>query len=334
MKKLVFLLVAVFLTVFGAKTFAQGVQQSVIINATHNYYVNSSAYATAPTGDAATNTYAWAVYAWNGTEDYTSDNWDAVGADASSFSGATDVDYNTQITWLAGGNYVIEVVETNGKECKTKRRFGIEVMDLDLLVVTADHSSTTITDSTVYCNTNEGDIWGDSDADDLNDESLETMTMTYTISLYTIKGNTDDANLIGDINEGKGAAWKFTLNDNSTIPTVATTPVTWTVFDANETVYTTGAANTFTVAAGTSVVTITATIQNIAADVANKYNLDFSIDPATVLVENGGSDPNDYAEGQEPTDYVDGTAEPDSHRNDAAPITVNPIPNTSRISFN
>jgi len=332
MKKFIFFSCAVFFTAFSAKIFAQGVQQTVIINATHNYWVNSTDYATAPAGDAATNTYAWAVYDWNGTDNYAASSWTASATATTNYTGAADTDYNTQIKWLATGYYVVEVKETNTEGCTTIRRFGIQIIDLDLLVVTRDHNNTILTDTTDYCNTNEGDTWGDSNDDDLNNESLNTMTMTYEISLYTVKGSTNANDLIGTINSGNGAPWKFSAQDKSTIPTSAGGSVTWTVTDGNGT-YTTGNLNEITVAAGTSTVTITAEIENIAADVANQYILDFSIDPTTVLIENGGSSATDYAEGQESASYIAGTAEPTSHKNHAEPITVNPIPNTSKISF-
>lgn len=326
MKKLVFLFAAVLLTAFSAKTFAQGSQQTAVINATRNYWVNSTDYATAPTGDAATNTYAWAVYTWDGIADYTLDTWTAnaatVGTD---YNGATDTDYNTQIEWLATGTYVVEVVEQSTDGCTTVRRFGVTVIDLDLLVVTKDNDGTTLTAAGTYCNTNSGDIWGDSHDDNLNNEALATMTMTYEITLYTAKGG-DAATEIGTVLPSAG--WKFSAQDASTIPGAGT--VTWTVTDATGT-YTTGSLNEITVAPGTSTVTITAEIQNIAADAANKYVLGFSVDPATVLVDNGGT-AGDYAEGVEPTAY-DGITDTDSHVNAAYTITVNPAPNTTKIKF-
>jgi hypothetical protein len=324
MKKFALLLAAVLLTAISANVFAQGSQQTVTINSTRNYWVNSADYATAPTGDAATNGYVWSVYEWDGTADYTLDTWTATAAGAGDYSGAADTDYNTQITWLATGSYVVEVVETSDDNCTTVRRFGVTVIDLDLLVVTKNHTGTTLSAAGTFCNTNSGDIWGDSNDDNLNNESLATMTMTYEISLYTVKGSTDSDDLIGAALSA--AAWKFTAVDASTIPTSGS--VTWNVTGSSST-YDTGENNEILVPAGTSTVTITAEIQNIAADDAEQYILDFSVSPATVLVDNGGT-AGDYAEGEEPAAYtgVDG-----SHTNSAYTITVNPIPNTTKIKF-
>jgi hypothetical protein len=326
MKKFALLLTAVLLTAIGADVFAQGSQQTVTINSTRNYWVNSADYATAPTGDAATNSYVWSVYEWDGTTDYTLDTWTATAA-TGDFSGAADTDYNTQITWLATGSYVVEVIETSDDNCTTVRRFGVTVIDLDLLVVTKDHTGAVLDAAGVYCNTNSGDIWGDSNDDNLNSESLATMTMTYEISLYTVKGSTTASDLIGTALPL--AAWKFSAQDASTIPS-SPGSVTWTVTDGAGT-YTTGSLNEITVAAGTSTVTITAEIQNIAADDAEQYILDFSVSPATVLVDNGGTS-GVYAEGQEPATY-DGVQDTDSHLNEAQIITVKPIPNTTKIKF-
>ncbi|HKJ41135.1 MAG TPA: hypothetical protein VKA27_03530, partial [Sunxiuqinia sp.] len=107
--------------------------------------------------------------------------------------------------------------------------------------------------------------------------------------------------------------------------------VTWTV--SNGDTYSTSGSNVISVDKGTSTITITAVIKNIAAPSSEDYNLDFSIDPTTVLIEDGGSSDSDYAEGQEPATY-DGVQDTDSHRNSAASFTVHPIPNTSTIQAN
>ncbi|MFV0375706.1 MAG: hypothetical protein ACK5JD_00225, partial [Mangrovibacterium sp.] len=219
----------------------------------------------------------------------------------------------------------------------TIRRYGVKVLDLDLLVVTKDHLGTAITAAGTYCNTDEGNIYGNDDADNLNattgvTPALGTMEMTYEVSLYTVKGSSTSTDLIGSALST--AAWKFELDNTSTIPA---TPgdVTWSVTGG------TAASSTFTddgdgvinVAAGTSTVTIKAVIQNIAASVTNTYALNFAITPESVLIENGGTSTTDYAEGQEPAAY-NGTTDTDSWTNSAVQITVKPIPNTSKITAN
>jgi hypothetical protein len=328
MKKFALLLAAVLMAAIGADVFAQGSQQTVTINSTRNYWVNSTDGTTQDVSGHDVSTYQWAVYTWDGSADYTSDSWTANAATAASdynfTSGSTS--FNTQIEWLATGTFVVEVVETSDDNCTTVRRFGVTVIDLDLLVVTKDHTGTTLSAAGTYCNTNSGDIWGDSNDDNLNNESLATMTMTYEISLYTVKGSTDSDDLIGTALPA--AAWKFTAVDASTIPTSGS--VTWSVTDAaTGASYSTGDNNEILVPAGTSTVTITAEIQNIAAEDVNDYVLGFSIDPSTVLVENGGT-AGDYEEGQEPAAY---TGADGSHTNSAYTITVNPIPNTTKIKF-
>ncbi len=334
MKKLFTLLSLFVLIGMSANVFAQGSQQTVTINSTRNYWVNSTD-GTTQDDDHEGNSYTWSVYEWNGALDYTASDWTATAA-------TVDSDYSfevtnsgvdafaTQIKWLATGTYVVEVVETNaGDGCTTVRRFGVTIIDLDLLVVTKDHLEATLAASATYCNTNTGSIYGDSDATDLNDATvtpvMSTMTMTYEITLYTAKGGgagTEIGNVLED------ASWKFSVQDASTIPS-SPGNVTWTVTDGTGT-YTTGSLNEITVAAGTSTVTITAEIQNIADVPTADYVLSLSIDPSTVLVENGGT-AVDYAEGQEPAAY---TGADSSHTNSAYSITVNPIPNTSKITVN
>ncbi len=53
------------------------------------------------------------------------------------------------------------------------RRPDQQNIDLDLLVVTKNHLGTAITAAGVYCNTNEGDIWGDSKAENLINHYFE-----------------------------------------------------------------------------------------------------------------------------------------------------------------
>ncbi|WP_321286559.1 hypothetical protein [uncultured Sunxiuqinia sp.] len=339
MKKLFTLLSLFVLIGMSANVFAQGSQQTVTINSTRNYWVNSTD-GTTQDDDHVDNSYTWAVYLWGGSDDYTAGGWDATATAATAgtnynfvgSSSGTDV-FATQINWLASGSYVVEVVESNGTTgCTTVRRFGITVIDLDLLVVTRDHLDATLTADGTYCNTDEGNIYGDDDADDLNsstgvDPALGTMTFTYEITLYTVKGSTVEADQIGDALSSAG--WKFTAVDASTIPTSG--DVTWTVSGGSGT-YSTGGSNVITVAPGTSTVTITAEIQNIAAAAEEDYELDFSIAPSSVLIENGGSSSTDYAEGEEPADY-DGVTDTDSHLNSSYTITVNPIPNTTKVKF-
>lgn len=323
MKKLLLSFCLLALVGITMNAFGQGVNKVETINSTRNYSVTAN----------ASNTFAWAVLDWNGTDDYTTDTWTATATAATNYT-KTDTDNTTEIKWLTGGNYVVQVTETqNG--CTTIRRYGVKVLDLDLLVVTKNHLGTAITAAGTYCNTDEGNIYGNDDADNLNattgvTPALGTMEMTYEVSLYTVKGSSTSTDLIASALST--AAWKFELDNTSTIPA---TPgdVTWSVTGG------TAASSTFAddgdgvinVAAGTSTVTIKAVIQNIAAVAANTYALNFAIDPASVLIENGGTSTTDYAEGQEPSTY---TGADSSHVNRAVQITVKPIPNTSKITAN
>ncbi|MDP3913490.1 MAG: hypothetical protein Q8R96_07125 [Bacteroidota bacterium] len=337
MKKLFSLVCLVVLLGVSASVMGQGSQQTVTINSTRNYWVNSTDAGATQIADHIGNSYAWSVYTWDGTADYTLTTWTPTAAAGTTFnfvgaSSGLNV-YKSSIKWLGTGTYVVEIVETSTgtTACTTVRRFGVTIIDLDLLVVTKDHLGAALAAPGLYCNTNNGDIYGDADVDDLNNATvtpvMETMVMTYDISLFTAKGGT--ANIATTL---PLAGWKFTVVDASVIPT---TPgnVTWVVTGATGT-YTTGGTNVLTVDPATTVVTITATIKNVAAAATEDYVLNFSIDPATVLVENGGASATDYAEGQEPATYIGGTAEPTSHKNSAVQITVNPIPNTTKIKFN
>lgn len=340
MKKLFSLLSLLVLIGISVNVMGQGSQQTATINSTRNYWVNSSDAGVTQIATHVGNGYAWKVYIWDGSVDYTTDTWAATATDATAAtdfnfvtaSSGTNI-YKSQIKWLKTGTYVVEIVETSTgtTSCTTVRRFGVTIIDLDLLVVTKNNDGDVITSAATYCNTNEGDIYGDADNDDLNNASVTpvmgTMVMTYEISLFTDKGGSTNLATALPL-----AGWKFTAIDASTIP-ASPGNVTWAVTGATGT-YTTGGTNTLTVAPGTSVVTITATIKNIAAATTEDYELKFSVAPSSVLVENGGSSTTDYAEGQEPADYIGGVAEPTSHKNDAVQINVNPIPNTTKIKFN
>ena len=317
MKKLVFLLVAVFLTVFGAKTFAQ--DQTAFVNASYTYSVN----------DNTTNSeYSWKVYTYEGDwSDITTTSAIIDVTGTSSIYTATASTSNVQkIEWLSAGSYIVEVTETNATTCSTIRRFGISILDLDLLVQTFDTDGTTefTADQEATCNTSADTILASdtiNDFDDVNAYGLGTMTYTYKVTLYTKQGGaagTEIGTVLSD------AAWKFTIADASSIPTTPKEAgVVWTV-DGTEV---TDINSPIEVAAGTSEVTITATIQNIAADVNTQYKLDFDIDPESVVIDTDG---DGYDDGVEDGDY-DGTET--SHVNNAFSVTVNSIPNTSRISF-
>ena len=346
MKKLVFLFAAVLLTAISAKTFAQGTQQTVLINASQNYWVNSTDGGKTQDVSGHTNsTYLWSIYDWDGLDatDYTSSSWTTTlsATTAANFVSGNKTSFNTQIEWLEAGSYVVEVVETSDVDaCTTVRRFGVKVLELDLLTTTTYVTQQVAPLTT--CNTNSGDIWGDSNEENLNAEDLATMTITYEITLSTKAGSAASADLIGTV--FPNAKWKFTAADVSIIPAATTTPamtpdITWTV--SNGETYTSAGDGTTTdneifVGTGTSTVTITAVVQNIAADADQDYVLDFTIDPASVLVDNGGN-ADEYAEGQEPT-VNDGTNNNDSSgsgafQNDAYQITINPAPNTTKIEF-
>ena len=339
MKNLFSLLCLVVLLGVSVNVMGQGSQQTATINSTRNYWVNSADLGVTQIAAHVGNSYAWSVYTWDGTTDYTGTGWTPTAAAGTAFnfvgtSSGLNI-YKSSIKWLSTGTYVVEIVETSTgtTACTTVRRFGVTIIDLDLLLVTKDHLGATLATAGLYCNTNVGGIYGDADVDDLNNALvtpvMTTMVMTYEISLFTAKGGA--ANIATTL---PLAGWKFTAVDASIIPT-SPGNVTWAVTGASGT-YTTGGTNVLTVAPATTVVTITATIKNIAAAATEDYVLNLSIDPATVLVENGGAVATDYAEGQEPATYIGGEVLPvtPSHKNAAVQITVNPIPNTTKIKFN
>nr|WP_319998366.1 hypothetical protein [uncultured Draconibacterium sp.] len=321
MKKLVFLLVAVFLTAFGAKTFAQ--DQTAFVNASYTYSVN----------DNTTNSeYSWKVYTyegdWSDIATTTTTGITEVTGNPSIYTGSASSTYEQEIKWLAAGKYIVEVTEKNKEtDCSTIRRFGISILDLDLLVQTFDTDGATkfTADQEATCNTSADTILASdtiNDFDDVNAYGLGTMTYTYKVTLYTKQGGaagTEIGTVLSD------AAWKFTIADASSIPTTPTEAgVVWTV-DGTEVA---DIESPIEVAAGTSEVTITATIQNIAADANTQYILDFDIDPESVVID---TDDDGYDDGVE-VSTNNGTG--NSHVNNAFSVTVNSIPNTSRISFN
>ena len=341
MKKLFFLFSLVVLLGVSGNVMGQGSQQTATINSTRNYWVNSTTGATQDVSGHTGNTYKWNVYTVTAGDDYTLPTWTATAAADASFDfvGA-DTGFKSAIKWLASGSYVVEVVETGATPatCTTIRRFGVTVIELDLLVVTKDNTGSPITTATTLCNTNEGGIYGASDDDNLNMASVTpvmgTMSATYEVTLFTEKGGASGTEIGTVLNT---AGWKFTVVDQSILPATNSSSITWTV--TGGTVegggsYLTGGTNTITVANGTSTVTIKAVLKNVASISTDDYELKFSINPASVMVENGGTSSTDYLEGQEPATYVGGEATaPFSHKNAAVQINVNPIPNTTKIKF-
>lgn len=339
MKKLFSLLCLVVLLGVSANVMGQGIQQTTTINSTRSYWVNSSDGTVAPVAAEHNGTYAWSVYKWDGnvSTDYTATTWTATDADDASFDfvGGT-TSWKSQIKWLETGSYVVEVVETNTgtNACTTVRRFGVTIIDLDLLVQTFDLNGITLLSADVNrCNTNSGNIYGEGDAINLNSltgvtPEMGEMTYTYKVSLYTLMGG-DDTKEITDA--FATAKWKFTVTNTQNLkPATSTSDITWAIPTQ------TGVTGSLTDGSGTievdskSIVTITVTIKNVADVTPNDYVLKFNIDPASVLVDLNGD--SSFDEGQEPTGY-DGTTS-GSHTNSAFQITVSPIPNTSRISSN
>lgn len=331
MKKQIYFLVSLFALIgFSINVMGQGEYTNpakTVINSTRIYTVNA--------GDATHtgNGYAWAVYKNTGNTDFNDQAWAGTATAATDVTLSGETTNQATVVWLKGGYYVVQVTETGqGTGCKTIRRFGVHVFDLDLLVKTFDKDGTTefTANQAAVCNTNSGGIWTADDANDLNaatgvTPALGTMVYTYKVSLYTAKKSTTAADLIGDAIPS--AKWRFTPTDNSTLPTTPAQTITWAVTAGG----TGSMGSIITVPAGTSEVTLTGTIKNIAADEAQLYKLNFSIAPSTVQIEDSGN--SDYAEGTEPSDY-DGVTDTGSHYNKAYEVIVNPIPNTSKISSN
>ncbi|TKG96292.1 hypothetical protein EYV94_03275 [Puteibacter caeruleilacunae] len=340
------LVLAVFM--FGtAMVNAQSIDQNTTINAKHSYWVNSSdgAQGTHDASEHADNTYDWQVYQWDGSADYSSDSWTATVATGSfSFdftpytnSNGTANAFRTDVTWLAAGDYVLEVKETDQEGCITIRRFGIRILDLDLLLVMKDGDGAELTTDASNCNTDNEIILGSSTTDDndVNSYGLQTMTFTYEVSLSTVKGSTDSADAFATkFATGK---WKFDFNlTGSAYPTAPTeASATWSIVndgDVTGSITDNDGSNEIEVNAGVETVTIQVILQNIAADEAQLYTLAAAIAPSTVNVELGGASATDYAEGTEPSTY-DGVADAASNKNGTPTISVKPIPNTSKISF-
>lgn len=341
MKNLFSLLCLVVLLGVSVNVMGQGVQQTSSTDVFRNYWVNSSTGASQDVAGHTGSTYLWTIYDWDGTADYAENDgaWDAAKVAATS---GTDYSFdvtnsatvfNPKIKWLEGGNYVVQVAETNNG-CSTIRRFGVRVLDIDLLVVTNDHLGNPLSAVATLCNTDAGKIWGDGGNDNINlitgvtttNPKLGTMTYTWEISLFA-KETGIAADLITTV--VPAARWKFTLNNNSVLPGAPSqAAITWSVSGGTGTITTTGDANVITADASSSTVTVTAVIQNVASDPADQYELDFSIDPTTVQVDLGGT--LDYAEGQEKATY---NVSP-SHSNTPYKITVKPLPNTTAVKFN
>lgn len=307
--------------------------QKTLVNSTRTYSVT----------EVTTNTYLWQILSWTSTEDFGSQTWAEAGATAANFTLTNADEATANVVWNVAGHYVVQVTETqNG--CTTKRRFGVHVLDLDLLVNTfyynQEGSTPTLNNDVISadvlrCNTNEGNKWTNTDPVNLNtatDPELVTMKYIYDVKLYTVKGSTTTTDLIGDASQLPLALWKFTpvATANQSIPS-SPGEIEWTIKigAAAETSYTFG--NEVFVPAGTSVVTISAVIQNIAAAEAAQYVIDWNIDPATVMVENSATPNTDYAEGTEDAANENGAG---VNKNNPYKVTVKPIPNTSRITTN
>lgn len=326
MKKFFTLLSLLLVMGMSASVMAQTFDQVTTINSTRPYYVNSNDGTEVLPGHTG-STYQWSVY------DYQSDFLTATSltaaddADFDFVGGSTD--FKSEITWLAAGNYVVEVVEANaGDGCTTIRRFSVQILELDLLVETYSHEDVLLDADLTTCNTNSGNIWGTTHDDDLNQESLETMIFEYKVLLYTKKAGAAADEIATVYTDAK---WKFTVNNTAnTKPTTSQAGITWSIPTQTGVTGTLDENGVGTItASGVSEVTIEVTIQNVADAAAENYVLDFDIAPSTVLVDLNADDV--FSEGIEP-DNFDGTN--DSHTNSAYQITVNPIPNTTNIKSN
>jgi hypothetical protein len=332
MKKLFSLLCLVVLLGVSANVMGQGtINQQTGVNSPRTYSVTNT------TG----NSYSWEVFSWNGATDYSAQAWPtgtALTAGEDEFSSPSLAAASIVITWKIGGFYVLQVTEAAAgtTACQTIRRIGVQVFDLDLLVQTFDLNGTTefTENQAARCNTDEGKIWTNDDDNNINlatDPQLGTMTYTYVISLYTVKGSTAEAALIG--NALPTAKWRFTPVSTSTTP-ASPGILTWAITSTGATLKTgetlMAADGEIDVDAEVSQVTITATIKNIAAAVAAQYKLNFAIASGSVNIENGGASATDYAEGTENSLYTTGTG---INTNSAYEIIVDPIPNTSIIAY-
>ncbi len=333
MKKLItslclLVLIGISVNVMGQGEFAT--PQKTLINSTRNYSVTS----------VGTNSYSWEVLAWTSTEDFGSQTWTEAAATPANFELSHGTESAATVLWKVAGHYVVQVTETqNG--CTTKRRFGVHVLDLDLIVntfyyneegVTPTLNNDPISVDVLRCNTNEGNKWTNDDPENLNtatDPALVTMKYVYEVKLYTVKGSTTSTDLIGDATQLPAALWKFkpAATANQALP--GTTVWKIKIGSGAETAYTFG--DEVLVPAGTSVVTISATILNLADVAANQYVLDWNIAASTVKVENSLVPNNDYAEGTENDLYESGDG---VNKNNPYKITVKPIPNTTKISTN
>lgn len=349
MKKLIFFLAAVLLTAFSARTFAQ--DQTTFVNGKHNYSVNT---AVPHTG----SDYTWAVYTYSGTTWAASDLQTIVSYGSPEATLDTDYKFITDgtlkdnqdtIQWLKAGQYIVAITEKfSPSGCTTTRFFGVDVLDLDLLVLTEYDGF--ITSDTTLCNTSSDTIIG-SDSDetvdkkDVNNYTLATMTFTYKISLHTLMGSKYDENLISSKTSVENAKWQFVIDTTDCeLPIASTT--TDNTYTPSITLNYTSSDGTFTPATGlvtdipakTGEVVITATIQNIATEETADYVLNLKIDPSSVKIENSTTPNGDYAEGQELNSYdgsnngfVEDTNNADT--NETKQITVHSIPNTSKITF-
>tara|TARA_R110002050_G_scaffold71721_1_gene154285 strand:- start:442 stop:1422 length:981 start_codon:yes stop_codon:yes gene_type:complete len=326
MKKFFTLLSLLAVMGMNANVMAQTFDQITTINSTRPYYVNSNDGATELAGHTG-STYVWTVYDYQ-ADFLTATNLSAAESGDFSFVGGASTTFKTEITWLTAGNYVVEVVEESTDNCTTIRRFSVQILELDLLVETYSHDDLLLNTDLTTCNTNSGNIWGTTHDDDLNQESLETMTFEYKVLLYTKKAGAATDEIATVYTDAK---WKFTVNNTAnTKPTTSQADITWNIPTQTGVTGTLDENGEGTItASGVSEVTIEVTIQNVADAAAKNYVLDFDIAPSTVLVDLNADDV--FSEGIEP-DNFDGTN--DSHTNSAYQITVNPIPNTTNIKSN
>lgn len=328
MKKQIYFLVSLFALIgFSSNVMGQTSPDQITgVNAPKTYKVNYGGTTPAHLPDHVGNTYTWNVYTWDGSSDFGDQAWGATTAASSAFTfgsgtaGTGEVNaYSKQITWKTSGSYVVEVVESgDGTGCKTKRRFGVRVIELDLLVTTLREDGTDeIQNNVTECNTAEGKVWTNSDNTDLNgtgvDPALGTTVYKYKIQLFTKDGGSASDNIASTFPD---ATWQFN-------PTVTNTTPTGGLVSWNYSTGATGAVNSaISVAKATSEVILTLTLKNVAGDEALKYINSLTVANTSVKIDLlGGST------------FADGTeAATTAHSNVGKQITVNPIPNTSKIS--
>lgn len=208
--------------------------------------------------------------------------------------------FQVGVVWNVAGDYIVEVTETNQQtgqgNCTTKRRFFVKVtnqMDVALVALKSDEV-TIITD--------------DADRISCTDASgniIDNITPDYGTSTRYYKVTMSTGSSFNP-------AWSFDF----TLATISATVKSVSVTGETVTFTENGTTGNIAVSAGVSEIVVAVEMNNT---VAVLQTLDFSIDDTSAKYTSGG------------VEYVEALDQ--NGNNSVKEFTINPMPNTSVISF-